>query len=348
MPNINMLDGNFKSFLENYVNIKISDMVKLKGDASYRSYYRILTGTSSYILMSWDPKLTNKSEEACKPTSNKDFPFINICGYLKSINIPVPEIYFASIDKGIILLEDLGDITLERMFSITQDYDLYIKAIKLLAELKKKSLETPKTDCIAFQRKFDYDLYMWEFDHFIEFGIEARNNIKIPENDKNCIRNYFSEISKKLDSVSNIFTHRDYQSRNLMVKNEKLFIIDFQDALLSTPAYDIVALLRDSYVKFESKTVNDFLRFYVDELNKLGLVTDFSFFKELFELQTIQRKLKDGGRFVFIDKIKNNPSFLPYIPTSFTYAAESMKTIPELRELYSILSKYVPEFKELM
>ncbi len=269
---------------------------------------------------------------------------LHICNYLKSAGLPVPAIYFSDISKGIILLEDLGDTTLERKFSQNNDLGLYQDAIRLLVQMKVAAANKPEKNCIAFSRKFDYDLYFWEFEHFIEYGIEARNDFKLPENDKNIMKNYFSEISKKLDSLSDTFTHRDYQSRNLMIKEGKFYIIDFQDALISTPAYDIVALLRDSYIRFEDKIINDFIGLYVNELNKSGIKTDSESFRLLFDLQTIQRKLKDGGRFVFIDRVKKNPSFLPYIPNSFGYAAQSMKKLPEFKELYKILSKYVPEF----
>ena len=349
MNNINELDDNLKQLLEfelrGQVPVTIDRIIKLKGDASYRSYYRILgTNKESFILMKWDPSLTNKSEEASKQSAINEFPFINISNYLKSIDIPVPSILYSNVDRGIILLEDLGDTTLEKEFSDRNDIESYKKAIQLLAFLKHQTLENVHKNCIAFNRKFDYDLYMWEFDHFIEYGIEARMNIKLPENDRIALRNHFDSISKKLDSISNVFTHRDYQSRNLMIKDAKYYIIDFQDALISTPVYDIVALLRDSYIRFDEKILTDLLKYYHSELKNYGINIDYNELSMLFHLQTIQRKLKDGGRFIFIDRVKHNPSFLPYVSTSFGYAASAMKKFNDFNELYGIISKYVEEF----
>ncbi|MGB9600132.1 MAG: aminoglycoside phosphotransferase family protein [Myxococcota bacterium] len=348
MSNYNELDDSVKLILENALSPhKVSGTIKLKGDASYRSYYRITTESSdkTFILMRWNPELTNKSEEATKNLFIKESPFINILKYLKKINIPVPEIIYHNIDVGMIILEDLGDTTLERAFSSRNDFSLYEKAIKLLALLKTRTLEKPDKNCIAFLRKFDYDLYMWEFDHFIEYGIEARNNIKLPEPDKNLIRNYFSKISYELEKFSFLFTHRDYQSRNIMIRDGNYYLIDFQDALISTPTYDLVALLRDSYIRFEEKIVNDFIELYIASLNSNILKVDEAEFKRLFYLQTIQRKLKDGGRFVFIDMVKGNPSFLPYIPNSFTYARDAINKFNEFKELHKTIAKYVPEFQ---
>lgn len=348
MNHNNMLTESVKSLLEHKLGSPILNILRLKGDASYRSYYRLHVSPDNltYILMNWNPELTNRSEEASKSLPIKEFPFINICNYFRSIGLPVPEIIYHNVEKGIIVLEDLGDITLEHLFNDKKDLTLYEKAIKLLALMKFKTRSNSDKSCIAFLRKFDFDLYMWEFDHFIEYGIESRNNFKMPDNDKVILRNYFFDISKRLELVSDTFTHRDYQSRNLMIKDGRFYIIDFQDALISTAAYDLVALLRDSYIIFDDKIINDFIELYVNELNFLGLETDFNNFLRLFYLQTIQRKLKDGGRFIFIDRVKKNPSFLPYVSNSFKYAAESLKKFPEYSELYKILSKYVPEFQQ--
>ncbi len=347
MSNNNMLDTDIKQIVEDSTGSKfvVSGTLKLKGDASYRSYYRIFDESGrSYILMKWNPELTKKSEEAFRNQPIDEFPFINICNYLSGISIPVPSIYFQNIDRGLIILEDLGDTTLEIEFKKKIDYTLYEKAINLLAKLKNNSRKNPDNKCIAFLRKFDYDLYFWEFEHFIEYGIEARNNIKIPERDKNTIKNYFSDISRRLDASSNIFTHRDYQSRNIMIYNNELYLIDFQDALMGTIVYDLVALLRDSYISFDDKIVNDFIKLYFNNLIKYGFNLEYDSFVGQFFMQTIQRKLKDGGRFIFIDRVKKNPSFLPYVSTSFSYAREALKKFKDFKGLYNILSKYVPEF----
>jgi aminoglycoside/choline kinase family phosphotransferase len=350
MRNINELDKDLKVLLEeefkDKVPVTIDKIINLKGDASYRSYYRIFDDKSqTFVLMKWNPELTNKSEEATKNIKIGEFPFINISNYLRSINIAVPAILYSNVNKGIILLEDLGDITLEKRFNLTKDLRLYEKAIQLLAFLKSQALKFPDENCIAFHRKFDYDLYMWEFDHFIEYGIEARNDITLSEEDKNVLRNHFDIISRRLDVISSVFTHRDYQSRNLMIKDERIYIIDFQDALLSTPVYDIVALLRDSYIEFDEKVITELLKIYHSELKKYNIFINVNELFTLFHLQTIQRKLKDGGRFIFIDRVKKNASFLPYVSTSFRYAASAMKKFNEFNELYKTLNKYVKEFE---
>ena len=119
-------------------------------------------------------------------------------------------------------------------------------------------------------------------------------------------------LAKRIAGLSRGFVHRDYQSRNLMVRDDgSLVWIDFQDALLGPRVYDLVALLNDSYQEFDRAFVEERLSEYAAAR---GLPKDDARAVILeFDLVTVQRKLKDAGRFVFIDKTKNNPSFLKFV-----------------------------------
>ena len=121
-------------------------------------------------------------------------------------------------------------------------------------------------------------------------------------------------------------------------------VIDFQDALLGPRQYDLVALLRDSYVELEPELVDDMLRRYLDRLAaEGGPRLDYQPFRATFDLLTVQRKLKDAGRFVFIDRVRKNPGFLPSIPASLRYVREAFSRRPDLASLQEILARHVPE-----
>jgi aminoglycoside/choline kinase family phosphotransferase len=222
----------------------------------------------------------------------------------------------------------------------------YKKAIDNLVEMQFLGDRVREPGCLAFHRAFDSGLYMWEFDHFVEYLIEARNNFTVPGNDRAAMTRHFRQISDELDSIKKGFTHRDYQSRNLMVKNGNLYVIDFQDALMGPPQYDLVALLKDSYVNIPEYYTEEFVEYYLKRREENGSRLDHDAFWRGFKLQTIQRKLKDAGRFVFIDRVKNNPSFLPHIPQSLEYVWRYLSTTPELSELRELLKRYVPEFQQ--
>ena len=126
---------------------------------------------------------------------------------------------------------------------------LYEHAIDQLARLRAAAERRP-ADCIAFTRSFEYELYRWELDHFREWLLEAWKGAALSAPEREVVEREFDRIARALEAEPRGFTHRDYQSRNLMVlPSGEQAVIDFQDALLGPRQYDLVALLRDSYVE---------------------------------------------------------------------------------------------------
>ena len=203
------------------------------------------------------------------------------------------------------------------------------------------------TGSIAFTRSFDRDLYRWELDHFREWLLEAWKGASLSAGEREVVDRHFDRIARALDAEPKGFTHRDYQSRNLMVlPGGEQVVIDFQDALLGPRQYDLVALLRDSYVELEPAFVEAMLRRYLDRLAaEGGPRLEYGPFREVFDLLTVQRKLKDAGRFVFIDRVKGNPGFLVSIPASLRYVREAFARRADLAELHEVLARHVPELR---
>jgi N-acetylmuramate 1-kinase len=323
-----------------------ASLVTLLGGASLRRYHRVSVGNRSLLVMELgeDPL---KSEEAAKGSAKGsakgpvgELPFLDVQRYLKRAGVPVPEIYRYDRQLGLVYLEDLGDITFESLVVRATDAERrrwYRLAIDELVRLQHYAAANPDPACVAFGRNFDYDLLKWELDHFREYGLEAQGHHLTPA-ERDEVERHFVELAERLASAPRIFVHRDYQSRNLMVKDGRLRVIDFQDALLGTQAYDLVGLLRDSYVALSTSLVDELVEYHAE---KAG--TDFAAFRALFDLQTVQRKLKDAGRFVFIDRVKRNPSFLVHIPNSLAYVKNAMSRISELAPLHEILARHLPE-----
>ena len=209
-------------------------------------------------------------------------------------------------------------------------------------------------DCQAFSRSFDEPLLMWEFEHFLEYGIWARRDKKpMCADDEAVVRKGFSFIAQWLAGQPRVFTHRDYHSRNVMVDGERLGIIDFQDALLGPATYDLASLLRDSYIALDEAFVDEMIDRYVagmcagldrDGRERL-LLTDLTAFRRLFDFTSIQRNLKAVGRFVYIDRIKGNPKFLADIPRTLSYVRQNLEKYSELEPLLLHLTPYIPEWR---
>lgn len=324
-------------------------ITKLHGDASYRTYYRLqFQDGHSMILMQLPTGQSSVSEEITNLQEKPlELPFITMDRYLKRLGLPVPEIYYYAENERLLFLEDFGDITFEKKIinlPLKEKEVWYQKAIDLLVEFQKKG-EQVQEDNLAHRRSFNKKLLNWEFDHFFEYGIEIRLGKKIPEPDLSTLRHYANAITTSLIKMPQTLVHRDFQSRNLMVVGGDLKLLDFQDALMGPLPYDLVALLRDSYIALPSDL---FLRLigHYQNIRSQERNLDSKPSQKMFDEMTIQRKLKDAGRFVYIDRVKGNSSFLKHIPNSLSYVREAFERRTELNGFFELLKKYVPEFNK--
>ncbi len=322
-------------------------ITKLHGDASYRTYYRLrFKDGHSMILMQLPPGKSSVSEEVTNLQEVPlELPFVAIDHYLKRLGLPVPEIYYYAKKERLLFLEDFGDITFEKQIMnlpLEEKEVWYQKAIGLLVTFQTKGEKTQE-DNLAHRRSFDATLLNWEFDHFFEYGIETRLAKKIPESQLSTLRHYANTITTDLIKMPQTLVHRDFQSRNLMVSQGGLKLLDFQDALMGPLPYDLVALLRDSYIALPSDLLLRLTQHY-HNIRSQEINLNFESFQKMFDKMTIQRKLKDAGRFVYIDRVKGNSSFLKHIPNSLSYVHEAFKRQTELKDFFELLKKYVPEF----
>jgi len=319
-------------------------LTTMPGGASLRRYHRVeVSGgrPSSLVLMeTGDPQ---HSDEVVKPGAVAELPFLNVQRYLARGGVPVPEVYRYDAGNGLVYIEDLGDVTFESRVAQPDDearrryYRLAIDSLVAMQDYAKAHVDP---SCLAFGRGFDYELLKWELDHFREYGIEAQG-IQLAPAERDELERIFRRIAEQLASAPRIFVHRDYQSRNLMVLDDptRLKIIDFQDALLGTAAYDLVGLLRDSYVQLAPVLLDELVGYHITRAGH-----DAPSFRALFHLQTVQRKLKDAGRFVFIERVKKIPGFMQHIPSSLEYVANALRQLPDQTDLRSLLSRHFPVF----
>jgi N-acetylmuramate 1-kinase len=318
-------------------------VVRLAGHASMRSYWRVGAPPDSLVVMVMPPGAG--PEEITRGGPPGVDPFVDVQRYLDALGVRVPRILACEADLGLMVLEDLGDAMLETRLTEGGDREaLYRVAIDQLARLRARAEARPG-GCIAFSRAFDEGLYRSELDHFREWLLEAHLGAALSGAERGELDRGFDRIARALAAEPVGFTHRDYQSRNLMVlPSGEQAVIDFQDALLGPRQYDLVALLRDSYVELPPPFVEAMLKRYLDRLaGEGGPALAYGPFREVFDLLTVQRKLKDAGRFVYIDRVKRNPGFLVSIPASLRYVREALLRRPDLGSLQVLLGRHVPE-----
>jgi hypothetical protein len=318
---------------------------KLRGDASTRSYFRVRTekpreGPSSVIVMQL-PDDAFGSDEGGAEADIERLPFLEVGELLRSRGIPVPKIYVEHLERGQVLLEDLGDTTLEQRLLRTpkaQWKEPYGQAVDLLVEIHERCDDLPPSSIVA-RRKFDRQLLEWELDHFRRWGlVELFGNLEPAQ--AQVMSDAFSAIVEEIEAMPVGFVHRDYQSRNLMVRRGgDLAIIDFQDALIGPRTYDLVALLCDSYVSVDI----DLQQAMIDRYAAARRI-DADRIRHEFWAVAVHRKLKDAGRFVFIDRERNNAGFLQWYPQSLAYVGRALTQLPRLQPLDSLLRSEIPGF----
>ena len=324
------------------------EVLKLRGDASTRSYFRVRVaeasvGSPQSVIAMQMPEDAFRSDEGGKPVDSERLPFLEIAALLGSKALPVPSIYVEDLTNGIILLEDLGDMTLEQHLRGQPRANwrrLYGEAVDLLAELHERCATLPEASIVS-RRRFDRELIDWELDHFREWGLEAPFGPLDPAQSA-TLHDAFSRIGAAIEAMPEGFVHRDYQSKNLMVgPSGQLTLIDFQDALQGPRVYDLVALLCDSYVSLDLGLQESM----IDRYAALRRIEPSELRRE-FWLVTLHRKLKDAGRFVFIDRVRNDPDFLQWYPQSLLYVGRAMEQSPGFAGLRNLLAKAIPGFPD--
>lgn len=314
----------------------------MPGGASTRRYFRLVLPESSAVAM-FVPE-GGRPEEVQKAHAGTRWPFLEVRDLLADRGIDVPAVLAEDTERGWLVIEDLGDETLANWLSKHpgDKADLYTRAVRDLARGQKALSELPE-GCVVSSRTFDFDLLRWEIEHFREWGLDARGK-PLSEPDAVAFGAIADRLARRVADLPQGFVHRDYQSRNLMVVPSappRLVWIDFQDALLGPRVYDLVALLNDSYQEFDRAFVDARLDDYAAAA---GLSTEgrASLGSE-FDLVTVQRKLKDAGRFVFIDRQKGNPRFLEFVTPTIRKVNGALARLaphdPDMAELQAILRR---------
>ncbi len=317
---------------------------EMEGGASTRRFFRVRMGDNQSAIAMYVPDTSKPDEIAKTAEGDRRWPFLEVRDLLAAHGVRVPRIVAEACDDNLILVEDLGDNTLARYLEQHPERreQVYQAAIRDLARAQSALSDLP-SESIVRQRSFDRDLLGWEVDHFLEWGLEARD-VRLSDDDLEVFTAARDYLAETIAGWPRHFVHRDYQSRNLMVQESdgqpELTWIDFQDALLGPRVYDLVALLNDSYQTFTP----EFVEARLDEYSR-HLGHDDSQRRQVgreFRIVTVQRKLKDAGRFVFIDRQKNNSSFLKFVEPTIEKAKLALAELddePRLAALLQLLNR---------
>ena len=310
-------------------------VVPLTGDASDRKYFRVLLPDAPSIVLS----LYSAAFDF------EALSFVNVARLLEAMPVPIPKVLGHADDLGVLALEDLGDVTLQAHLGAATPAEhaaLYRQAVALIATLQRRGAELTSPDYLPYGIAFDVEKLTWEMDFFIKHFLEAYRGVVLIDDQRATLRAEFAGLVEALASEPRVLCHRDYHSRNLMLHGTRLYIIDFQDARMGPDTYDLVSLLRDSYVDLPEQTVDDLIAYF---LALKGETEGADAFRARFNLMALQRNLKALGTFGYQTTARRNPVYIQYIPRTLRYVRDNLASLPRFSRLSELLAGHVDEFR---
>lgn len=299
-------------------------LTPLAGDASFRRYFRLEYANLTRIVMD------------APPEKEDIVPFININKKLAAIGIHTPTIYAIEPENGFILLEDLGDQLLLNVLSHTNANIFYSGAITTLLQIQQCT-----TSELA---NFDKTFMLKEISLFQEWFLQAYLQFHVSEDEQHLLNETFEWLTTQIAMQPQVFIHRDYHSRNLIVLDQNnsndIGVIDFQDAMRGPFTYDIVSLLKDCYIQWPREQVLQWLRQFYEQLF-VSHTYSFTEFTKAFDLCGLQRHLKVLGIFCRLHLRDNKATYLQDLPLIFNYMTDCLESYQELQPFYRFIEEKI-------
>ncbi len=319
----------------------------LQGDASDRSYFRVSQRNSEKLPKNKSPKSLQSLivMQLEKPVLEMEIDFIRVLKFFRDLDLPTPELFYYDVQKGLLFLEDCGTMTLEdQLNAFPQDKtQLYRQAVELLVHMQSRATDSIDSTCPAYHRKFDVKKLMWEFNFMLDYYVDDFCDSPLESLARKELSEVFIPLCESIAEERLCFTHRDYHSRNLMFDQGRLVLIDFQDARMGPCQYDLVSLLKDSYVKIENALVEELIDYYISLKEKEeGKKVDRERFDLIFDEMSIQRNLKAVGTFAYQSVKKNNNRYEGFIAPALDYVWKSLSRRFKSTSLQKMLLKHIP------
>ncbi|MCF8058032.1 MAG: phosphotransferase [Bacteriovoracaceae bacterium] len=310
---------------------------RLTGDASSRRYYRVDCTEKQFVVCLQQP-LEGGGRDS----------FVDMQSLLTREQIRVPHIYDVDLERGYLLEEDLGDQTLlgflSKLRSPREELEAYEGALRELIKIHsiKKDNYLDSSFASLF---FDKEKLMSEVAFTVKQLIEGLFSQALSEEKKKVLETTFEGICQTLASQKMVVTHRDYHSRNIMMKNSELIVIDFQDARMGIPQYDLVSLLEDCYYKISRQNKHALKKMYWEEfLKDKEYQSSFEEFSILYDKMAIQRIFKALGSFAYIYRLRGDIRYLKYIGYAFEKLRDILFRYKEFNQLRVVLSEVYYEY----
>jgi N-acetylmuramate 1-kinase len=336
------LDPRIDRFLtETGMRAHAATVLPLTGDASDRRYFRVLYRNEPTQVLALHTG----------PIEFDTLPFVNVAKLLSQMPVPVPRILAHSNQLGVIALQDLGDVTLQAHLGAASQAEhaaLYRQAVSFIEVIQRRGRELESAAYLPYRIAFDVEKLTWELEFFVKHYLLAYKGAAPSEADRDALRVEWSSIVEELASEPRVLCHRDYHSRNLMLHDGSLYIIDFQDARMGPDTYDLVSLLRDSYVDLLPPQVDELIAFFLalkghnsTAASSAPSAPSAAEFRRRFDLMALQRNLKALGTFGYMTTSRNNTVYIQYIPRTLAHVKANLAKYPRFERLRTLLEPWL-------
>ena len=315
-----------QQWVEQTLGIAGCTLIPLAADASFRRYFRLVHQGKSLLALDSPPELED------------NHALVQRTALLQRQQLSVPDIYAQDLQQGFLLLQDFGDDLYFSQLNGDNADALYRRAIDDLLILAQTTPDTASDlPC------FDSDELGQELQHFKQWYLQTHGGLSLTAADEQRLQAVFTLLIDNALVQPQVCVHRDYHSRNLLVLPQQgVGIIDFQDALWGPLTYDLVSLIRDCYVTWPTDKVNAWLNYFYQQLvakNYLDTSITRQTLQRWFDLMGVHRHLK--AIFIFARKYHrdNNPHYLNDIPRALGYIHQVLPHYPELAPLEAYLQR---------
>lgn len=298
--------------------------VQLTGDASTRSYYRITTPTRETLILMRMPE----------PFDETNFPYLQNYQLFLSLGVNLAEIHGMEPSRGYVFLQDLGDFTFYELYGGWNEqtrFHYYLSALDAMLRIQK--------GVAVGGLAFTAEKFAWELNYFKEHFLLGLRGTQLTGTESETLDRQFHKLSEELAARPAVLTHRDYHSRNLMVSEEQMYIIDFQDARFGPATYDLASLCYDSYLRHPPKLISYAERYFF--LHRPDPETQ----RAEYPRMCLQRNLKALGTFGYQTTKMGRDFYLQFVEPTLGYVRQHFEKLPEYVELRRILSAHLPELK---
>ena len=289
-------------------------------DASFRRYFRVHVAGKSFVVMDAPPEC-----EDCRP-------FVRVAALMAAAGVHVPDILAQDLERGFLLLSDLGTTSYLAALNQSSADGLLHDAIETLLRWQRAS----KPDTLP---PYDETLLRRELELFPEWYLQRHCGMRLDAGRRQMLDSLFARILAHNLAQPRVYVHRDYMPRNLMVCEPNPGVLDFQDAVFGPISYDVVSLFRDAFISWDEERIVGWAAYYWEHAERAGLPVahDFGEFCRDLDWMGVQRHLKVLGIFARLHYRDGKAGYLEDTPRFIGYLRAAAARHDALRPLLAVL-----------